>query len=313
MLLDVIVLAEEHFHRGQQFSLHRLRLFLGARRELILHLQDLSARDLVDPLLIHLQRAQLFGDVDRIASRNEIGRRALQHRHVRRVVGYGRHQRRRRGARPDDEHPLALVVEIFRPGLWVNDLALERVHARPLGRVPFRVPVIALTHPQEAGRHRQHRAVRLALDLKGPEIVLARPLGAFDRMAITYVLAETVVVDHLVHVFQDLGRRRDRRTNPRLEAIAERVQVAVRTDARILVRDPRAAEHLLRLQRHERRARRLRLQVIGRSDARNPSAHDQDVEVLNLGGGFWGWGAHAVVSQYMFCSSHQTASESATP
>jgi hypothetical protein len=57
---------------------------------------------------------------------------------------------------------------------------------------------------------------------------------------------EVVLVYDLAHVFQDFRCRRDRRGGPGLEAIAEGVEVAVRADARIFVRDPGAAEAFLR-------------------------------------------------------------------
>jgi hypothetical protein len=46
---------------------------------------------------------------------------------------------------------LALVVEVIRPGLRMDDLALEVGHPRPFGRVALPMPVIALAHPEEVG------------------------------------------------------------------------------------------------------------------------------------------------------------------
>jgi hypothetical protein len=54
-------------------------------------------------------------------------------------------------------------------------------------------------------------------------------------VVISDVRAEMVLVDDLAHVPEDLGRRRDRRAGPRLEAIAEGIQIAVGADAGILV------------------------------------------------------------------------------
>ena len=99
-------------------------------------------------------------------------------------------------------------------------------------------------------------------------------------MLIADVRREIVLVDHVAHVFQDFGRARDRRCRPRLEAVAEGVQVAVGADAGIAVGGPGAAKRLLRLQRDEARSRALRGEVIGGANARNAGAGDQDVEML---------------------------------
>ena len=57
-------------------------------------------------------------------------------------------------------------------------------------------------------------------------------LAAVDAVVVADVAAEVVLVDHLAHVLQDLGRGRDRRAGPGLEAVAEGVEVAVGADAR---------------------------------------------------------------------------------
>ena len=95
---------------------------------------------------------------------------------------------------------------------------------------------------------------------------------------------EIVLLDHVAHVFQDFGGARDRRRCPRLEAVAERVQVAVGADAGIAVGAPGAAKGLLGFQRDETRARALRREVIGGADAGNAGAGDQDVEMLGGAG-----------------------------
>ena len=101
-------------------------------------------------------------------------------------------------------------------------------------------------------------------------------------MAVADSLAEAGVLDHLAHVLQDLGGGRDRRAGPGLEAVAEGVEIAVGADAGVAVRDPGAAEGVLRLEHQEARARRLRGEVPGGADAGDAGADDDDVE--DLGG-----------------------------
>ena len=104
-------------------------------------------------------------------------------------------------------------------------------------------------------------------------------------MPIANVRAEVVLVDDLGHVADDLGGGGDRRTTPWLEAIAERMQVAVRSDARVAMGEPRTAEAFLRVQDDEACSGALLREVKGAADARDSRSNDEDVEVL---GPQWG-------------------------
>ncbi len=90
----------------------------------------------------------------------------------------------------------------------------------------------------------------LACRVDGPQIVLARPAAARDAMAVANVRPDAVLFDHFAHVLENLFGACDRRSDPRLEAIAERVEVGVGTHAGVLVRFPRAAEGILHLEDH---------------------------------------------------------------
>ena len=201
------------------------------------------------------------------------------------LAGDRRHERRRGRPRTDHQHLFAGQVDVGRPRLGVHDLALVVVHAGPVGGVALLVAVVALAHPQEVGgeRHRFGGAGRGvgAGGVHGPEVVAARPLGCRDRMVVADVAIEVVLPDHLAHVGEDLVGGGDRRSDPRLEPIAERVQVAVGTDAGVLVRQPRPAEALELLEDDERLLRVLVLQVVSGTDARDACSDDQDVEVLD--------------------------------
>src|SRR5215471_20884168 len=91
-----------------------------------------------------------------------------------------------------------------------------------------------------------------------------------DLVPVADVAGKIVLLDHLAHVRQDLGRGCDRQTGPRLEAVAKRVQIAVGADAGIAMGPPRAAEALLRVKRDEALVRTLLFKVIGGPDAGNP-------------------------------------------
>ena len=180
---------------------------------------------------------------------------------------------------------LPAEVDVGRPRLRMHDLAPIVVHARPVGCVALLVAVVALAHPQEVGgeRHRLGDAGRGvgAGRVHGPEVVVARPLRRRDRMVVADVATEVVLLDDLAHVGEDLVGGGDRRADPRLEPVAERVQVAVGADAGVLVRQPRAAEALELLEDDERLLRVLVLQVVSGTDAGDAGPDDQDVEVLD--------------------------------
>ena len=106
-------------------------------------------------------------------------------------------------------------------------------------------------------------------------------LADVDPVPVADVPREIVLVDHLAHVGEDFVRGRDRRADPRLEAVAEGVEVAVGADARIAVGQPGAAEALLALEHDKARVRELLGQVIGAADAGDAGADDQDVEMLD--------------------------------
>jgi len=94
------------------------------------------------------------------------------------------------------------------------------------------------------------------------------------------VRGEIVLLDHVAHVFQDFLGACDRRCRPRLEAVAEGVQVAVGANAGIAVGGPGATKRLLGFQCDEARARALRGEVIGGAHAGDAGAGDQDAEML---------------------------------
>ena len=117
-------------------------------------------------------------------------------------------------------------------------LPLEGVHARPLGGVALVLVVVALAHVEEIARHLE-RLVRVQPgDVDGPFVVLRGPTGVRDAMAVTDLRCEVVLLDHLAHVLLDLRRRGNGCTDPRLEPVPERVEVAVAADAGVLVPEP---------------------------------------------------------------------------
>ena len=142
--------------------------------------------------------------------------------------------------------------------------------------------VVALAHPQEVGGEADRLARCGVGGVDGPEVRFAGPGRGVDPVPVADMRAEVVLVDDLAHVFQDFRCRRDRRGGPGLEAVAEGVEVAVGADARIVVRDPGAAEAFLRFEHDEAGAGALVGEVVGAAHAGDAGADDQDVEMLGL-------------------------------
>lgn len=117
----------------------------------------LAPHDLVNPGRVHIQPAQFLGQRVSIAASGKIGRRALQHGHVRAAVGQRRDQGCRGRTRTNHSYVLTRQIETLWPVLGVDDLALEPVHARPLGRVAFLMPVVC---PPRGGDQRLCRPCR---------------------------------------------------------------------------------------------------------------------------------------------------------
>jgi hypothetical protein len=200
-------------------------------------------------------------------------------------IGDRRDQRRRGRAGADDDDPLAGEVDVLRPLLRVHDLPAEVVHALPAGLEGLVVVVVALAHPEEVGGEAELLAGVLAGHLDGVALLLGRPARGGDAVPVADVLGQVVLLDDLVEVGEDLVGGGDRGPAPRLEPVAEGEQVAVGPGARVAVGPPRAAAGVERVQQQEAAARLLLLEVVGRADAGDAGPDDQDVDVLDVGGG----------------------------
>ena len=266
----------------------RIALAHAVNRALLQHV--LASGDRVAALgAEHL--AQRVGDRILRRHRHDVRRRTLQHRHVRGVVGYRRHQRHRGGAAADDHDPLAAVVEIDGPVLRVHDLAAEGLPALEVRGESLVVAVVAARRKQPAGADRGALAGVGALDVDVPAGVGARPVRAENLVVEPDVAVDAVLGDRLAEVRQDLVGAGDRvLVLPRLELVAEGVKVGVRADAGVGEQIPGAARRAAGLQDRVRLVRLLLLQVVGRADAGNACADDQHVDVISADVGLAGLG-----------------------
>ena len=129
------------------------------------------------------------------------------------------------GTGANHQYFFAGVVCIRIPQLGVSQKAAKFVHTRPLRNVRILVVIVALAHPQEIAGKGEASAVRFAGRCYGPSIVLGRPTAVGNAVAVSNMLIDTVLFDHLTHIFEDRLGTRDGRIRPRLEAIAESIEI----------------------------------------------------------------------------------------
>ena len=130
-----------------------LRMKFGKRRlDSVLRRLEQDALPPVQHIgrLLRQRLVRPHGERVDVGQRTDVGRRALQHRHMARArIGQGRNQSHRGGTAADDDDLLARVVEVLRPVLRVNDRALEVLRAGELRRVALVVVVVAAAGEQE--------------------------------------------------------------------------------------------------------------------------------------------------------------------
>src|SRR5690606_14921510 len=226
------------------------------------------------------EAAHAVGDGIVAGNRKDVGRRALQHGDVRRLVGHRRNQREGGGATADYHHFLAAVIEIFRPELRMDDLALEIVAAWKFRGVALVVTVIAAAHQQElAGK-----GDFLLADggPHGPLAVFARPVTAYVLVLETDVRRDDFIAGHVVDVLANVGAVGDGLlVDPRTEIVAEGEHVGIGTDARVTEQVPGAADRFATLEDHIALVRALFLQVMRHADTGQASAYDYYVKMFS--------------------------------
>ena len=218
---------------------------------------------------------------DRVARRagDDIGRRALQHGHVRRRLGERGDERYRRRAAADDDDLAAADIEPFGPELRVDEPAGEVALALEGGPVALVVAVVAAADEQESRAPAHRRAVGAALAVHRPARGRARPLGTPYDVAEADLRDDACLVGGRADVAQDRRAVGDRlRVGPWPEAVAERVHVGVGADARVAEQVPGAADRPARLDDQVALAGAPFLQVMGRADARKARPDNQHVE-----------------------------------
>ena len=215
-------------------------------------------------------------------SRNDVGRRALEHGDVRRPLGERGHQRDGGRARADHDDALAGEVHVLGPELRMDDRTPEVRHARPGRRMALGIVVIARAEEQEAAGDRPRDAARLIVD--GPAGVRARPVGAGDAVVHADTPVDAVGPRGLAHIAEDVGTVGDRLVAlPGAEREAQRRHVRIGADTGVAEQIPRPADRVARLEDRVAQLGIAGLDAVARIDAGESRADDQHVDMLGSG------------------------------
>ena len=176
-----------------------------------------------------------------IRSGYHISRRTLDHGYVSGLVAHGRHQRHGRRTAANHHHALAGVIKVLRPVLWMYHRAREVIDAFELRRVTGFVVVVAAAHHQKVAAVFHQGAIMLCGHR--PLSMLRRPVGTFDHVVVTDVVAHTIFHRRLLQIFADGGAvGNGLGFPPGFEIEPQRVHVTVGTNTRIAEQIPGAAE-----------------------------------------------------------------------
>ena len=214
---------------------------------------------------------------------DDVGGRALQHRHMGRCARHLRHQCHRGGTAADHHHALVAVVQAGRPELGL-DHATAKVGLACKGRaVATGVAVVAAAQVQKTGPQSLLLAGLAVFDLHRPAGLIAAPGGAAHPLSEADVAADVGLVGSFADVAQD-GRAigNGLRLLPRLERVTQRVHVRIRAHAGVAEQVPSAADGVARLDDGVAVHGTLPLQVVRGTDARQAGADDQHVEQVFL-------------------------------
>ena len=211
--------------------------------------------------------------------REDIARRALEHRHVLRGLGHRGHDRHRGRPGADDDDPLARVVEVLRPELRVDHLPGEVLDPLEARVVRLLVVVVPAAEVDEAGPDLPATARGLQLD--GPLLLVRGPARGDDPVPGVDALGQSALAGRLPDVLEDVAAVGDRLAAlPRTEGEGQGEHVGVGAHPGVAEEVPGPAGRLPRLDDRQLDAGVRLLDAVRGADAREPGADDEDVDAL---------------------------------
>ena len=217
--------------------------------------------------------------------RDQVARRALQHGHFPSPLGHGWEQRDRGGSTADHHHVLAGVVEVLRPVLGVDHGATELLDAGELRGVALVVVVVAAAEVDEPAAVLLFRTTLRAVLLHRDRPGVGRrvPVRCAHVAVEPDVPVDSVLVRGVAQVLADVGAVGDALLpGPRLEGEGQREDTAVGAHAWVPKQIPGTADPLASLQDGVRQVWVALGDPVGRVEAGDSGADDDDVEVVGL-------------------------------
>ena len=147
VLIDVDIVAKLFLHHMKHLLFNLLRANAGLIIEKQLEQDIPPAGNAVSHLIRHNFPHKIGGFILGW-SRNDIGRRALQHGDMLSLIRHRRHQRHSCGPRSDNHDFLARINEVLRPKLGMNEIALKSVFSGKFRRITFFIFIITTAHMQ---------------------------------------------------------------------------------------------------------------------------------------------------------------------
>ena len=228
--------------------------------------------------LVGQHAPEAVGDRVLLGQRHHVARRALKHRDVLGLPSHRRNEGDRGGSAADHHDALAGVVEVLRPVLRMDDPAGEVLVALEVRAVTRGVVVVAGGGEEHPAGQPVHLVA--VLHPHRPASVPRGPVGSEHLVPEADVLTEAVLLDGLAEIGEDLvGPGDGVVARPRLELVAEGVEVGVRADPGEAEQVPGPADRLARLEDREGPARQPGGQVTSHPDPGDPRADDQNIEV----------------------------------
>ncbi len=192
-----------------------------------------------------------------------------------------RHQSDRGRAGTDDHHAFAVVVEVFGPFLRMHDASREALATREYRRVAVLVAVVTRAHQQEAAAYLPRLSSFTGLEVERPCAVFSRPLRTDQAVPEANSFFDVVLGGRFPDVPEDRRTVRDCFCIfPGFEAVAERVHVAVRANARVAKQVPGSAYPVTAFQDDEVDAGKRGLKMARSPDARQAGTDDDYLVIL---------------------------------
>lgn len=225
--------------------------------------------------------SRLVGQVE------DVRRASLEHRDL---LGLGREvwqQRDCRCARADDHNLLVGDVQVLRPELRMDDLALELVESGDMRRQRMLVVIVPGAEDDEPRLYPDGQGLLLLLivavvvvhvDVQVPEILFRGPVGRGQMVAILDVPVDSGFGGGFLHILLDGPAVRDGTiARPRTPCESEGVQIRVGADAGVAKEIPGAPDGRSGFEDSVGIRGELRLDAIGSVDARDASSDDDNI------------------------------------